>query len=211
MPLSSIAISARWPGRGVGAIMSATSWSYPAPRFGCRIPSAFIRIESRVLAAVAEVKEVGHGIIEEGVRIRLDLEVLNQPEGFALENPQMAIEAGHIQFVEVTAQEERVLSVVESGETLGHLPACQVHNFEGIVCSGRHKQALLFQSDAHVIEAAFDSRQRNRLHQPERLFFLGGARDGQTGQDGGEAHCKKLRHFAAATVKARSSAFCAPR
>jgi hypothetical protein len=41
----------------------------------------------------------------------------------------MAIEAGYIQFVEGAAQEQRVLSVLESGETVDHLPACQIHNF----------------------------------------------------------------------------------
>src|SRR5216684_6178600 len=61
-------------------------------------------------------------------------------------------------------------------------------------CNGGHKQTLLFQIRCHVIEAAFDSWQRNRLHQPERMFFLGGCRDGKTGQQGDEAHRKKLGH-----------------
>src|SRR5712664_1230187 len=133
----------------------------------------FIRIESCVLAAVAEVDEVGGGVIEKTVRIRLDLEVLNQPETLALENPHMAIETGYVEFVEVAAQEQSVLGVLESREALDHLPSSQVHNFQRIVCNGGHEQALLFQIDAHVIQAAFDSRQRNRLHQPQRLFFLG--------------------------------------
>jgi hypothetical protein len=76
----------------------------------------------------------------------------------------MAIEAGYMEFVKVTAQEERVLSVLESGETLDHSPARQVDNFQGIVCHGGNKQALLFQIYSHVIEASCDSRQRDRLH-----------------------------------------------
>src|SRR4029077_14819276 len=69
---------------------------------------AFVRIEPCILATVPEVDEVGSRVIEKAVRITLDLEVLNRPEGLALENPHMAIEAGYIQFVEVTAQEQRV-------------------------------------------------------------------------------------------------------
>ena len=79
------------------------------------------------LTAVAEVDEVGSGVIEKAVRTSLDFEVLNQPEGVALENSHMAIEAGYIQFVEVAAEEQRVLSVLESGETVDHLevdPVC---------------------------------------------------------------------------------------
>src|SRR5882757_4157222 len=76
---------------------------------------AFIRVESCILAAVAKVHEVGSRVIEQAVRIRLDFEVPNQPEALTLEDSQMAVEAGYIQFVEVTAQEQRVLSVSESG------------------------------------------------------------------------------------------------
>src|SRR5712671_4135118 len=79
--------------------------------------NAFIRIETCILAAVAEIDEIGSGVIEKAIRTRLDLEVLNQREGLALENPHMAIEAGYIQFVEVT-QEQRILSFHESGETV---------------------------------------------------------------------------------------------
>ena len=50
--------------------------------------------------------------MEKAVRIRLDLEVLDQPQRLALEDPHMAIEAGYKQFVEITAQEQRVLSVL---------------------------------------------------------------------------------------------------
>src|SRR6202021_1546112 len=89
-------------------------------RLGLQDTNAFVRIESRILTAIAKVDEVGRGVVKETVRIRLDFEVLNQPETFALENPDMAIEAGYIEFVKVTAQEERVLSVLESGETLDH-------------------------------------------------------------------------------------------
>ena len=85
----------------------------------------------------------------------------------------MAIEAGYIQFVDVTAQEQRILSIRKSRKTLNHLPAGQVHNFQRIVRNGSHKQALLFQIHAHVIEAPLDSRQRNRLHKPERRSVLG--------------------------------------
>jgi len=45
-----------------------------------------------------------------------------------------------------------------------------------------------------VIEAPCDPRQRNRLHQLEHLFFLGGCLDGETGKHGYAAHCKKLPH-----------------
>src|ERR1700730_11741495 len=76
---------------------------------------AFIRVESCILAAVATVDEVGRAVIEQAVRIRLNFEVPNQPEALTLEDSQMAIEAGYIQFVEVTAQEQRVLGVFESG------------------------------------------------------------------------------------------------
>src|ERR1700722_17342915 len=65
------------------------------------------RIISCHLTAVAEVDEVGSGVIEKAVRTSLDFEVLNQPEGVALENSHMAIEAGYIQFVEVAAEEQR--------------------------------------------------------------------------------------------------------
>jgi hypothetical protein len=44
---------------------------------------AFIGIKPCILAPVAKVDEIGSGIIEKAVRIRLDLEVLNQPEGLA--------------------------------------------------------------------------------------------------------------------------------
>src|SRR5260370_34656879 len=51
-------------------------------RAGLRLQDShsFIRIESCILAAVAEVNEVGRGVIEKAVRIMLDLVVLNQPE-----------------------------------------------------------------------------------------------------------------------------------
>jgi hypothetical protein len=49
---------------------------------------AFIRIESCILAAVAKVDEVCSGVVEEAVRIGLDLEILNQPETPALQNPR---------------------------------------------------------------------------------------------------------------------------
>jgi hypothetical protein len=52
--------------------MSATSWSYPARRFGCKDTHPFICIESCVLAAVAKVEEIGIGVIEKAVRISLD-------------------------------------------------------------------------------------------------------------------------------------------
>jgi hypothetical protein len=45
------------------------------------------------MTAVAKVDEVGCGIIEKAVRVRLDLEVLNQPEALSLENRHMPIEA----------------------------------------------------------------------------------------------------------------------
>lgn len=63
-----------------------------------------VLIESCILAAVPEIDEVSGGVVEKAVRIRLDFEVLNQIEGLALENPQMTIEAGHVEFVEVAAQ-----------------------------------------------------------------------------------------------------------
>jgi hypothetical protein len=81
-------------------------------------PHAFIRIEACILATVTEVDEVGRGVIKKAVRIRLDLEVLNQPEGLALENPDVAIEARDIQFVEFTAEKQCVLSIFEPGDTL---------------------------------------------------------------------------------------------
>jgi hypothetical protein len=78
--------------------MSATSWSYPAPRFGCGMPSVHTHRIPR-FGRRSRLNEVRRGIIEKAVRIRLDFEVLNQPEGLALENSQMAIEAGHIQLL----------------------------------------------------------------------------------------------------------------
>src|ERR1700726_5284925 len=96
------------------------------------------------LTAVAEVDEVGSGVIEKAVRTSLDFEVLNQPEGVALENSHMAIEAGYIQFVEVAAEEQRVLSVLESGETVDHLPAGQIHNLQRIIGNGGHKKGASF-------------------------------------------------------------------
>jgi tetratricopeptide (TPR) repeat protein len=117
----------------------------------------FVRIESCILTAIAKVDEVGRGVIKKTVRIRLDLEVLNQPETLALKNPDMAIETGYIEFVKVTAQEERVLSVLESRQTLDHFAARQVHNFQGIVCHCGYKQALFFQVHAHVIEPPCDA------------------------------------------------------
>src|SRR5258706_5635935 len=155
---------------------------------------AFVRIEPCILATVPEVDEVGSGVIEKAVRITLDLEVLNRPEGLALENPHMAIEAGYIQVVEVTAQEQRVLSVLYSADTFDHLPVSQVHNLHRIVCDFGHKQALLLEIHAHVIEAPGDPRQRNGLDQLERLFFLSGCLVGETGKHGNAAHYKRLRH-----------------
>ena len=54
---------------------------------------SFLGIESCILAALAEVDEVSGGVIEKAVRIRLDLEVLNEPETLTLEDPYMPIEA----------------------------------------------------------------------------------------------------------------------
>ena len=63
-----------------------------------------------------------------------------------MENSQVAIEAGYIKFVEVTAQEQRVLSVLNSGQTVDHLPVSQIHNFQRIVGNSGHKQALFSRS-----------------------------------------------------------------
>src|SRR5215211_2620321 len=52
-----------------------------------------------------ELDEMRVGIMEKAVCVRLNLEVMNQPKRFALEDSQVSIEAGHIQFVELTAQE----------------------------------------------------------------------------------------------------------
>src|ERR1700688_387981 len=74
---------------------------------------AFICIESRILPAIAEVDEIGCCIIEKTVGIRLDFEILNQPKTLTLENPDMAIEARYVQFVEVTPKEQGILSILE--------------------------------------------------------------------------------------------------
>jgi hypothetical protein len=97
-------------------VFRVESGNVNSPRSGPQNSDPFVRIESRILTAVAEVDEVGRGVIEKAVGIRLDLEVLHQSEGLALENPQMAIEAGHKQLVEVAAQEQRVLSVLKSSK-----------------------------------------------------------------------------------------------
>jgi hypothetical protein len=57
-------------------------------RAGLRLQDtdAAVCIESCILAAVAEVNEVGSGIIKEPIPIGLDLEVMDQPESFTLEN-----------------------------------------------------------------------------------------------------------------------------
>jgi hypothetical protein len=83
----------------------------------CRIPKRSYASNPAFCPPYPKVDETGCGVIEGGVWIRLDLEVPNQPEALALENPDMPIEAGHIKFVEVAAQEQRVLRVLESRET----------------------------------------------------------------------------------------------
>jgi hypothetical protein len=104
----------------------------------------------------------------------------------------MVIEAGYIQLVEVTTQEQRVLSVLESGEAFDHLPASQVHDFQSIVSTGGHKEALLFQIRTHVIEAPCEHRQRYRLHQPSACFSWADA--GTAKRQPWQGSTLKLRH-----------------
>jgi hypothetical protein len=63
---------------------------------------SFIRIKSRILAAVTKIDELGCRVVKEPVRIRLELECPDQSEGLALKDPQGTVKARDIQFVEVT-------------------------------------------------------------------------------------------------------------
>jgi hypothetical protein len=75
--------------------------------------------------------------------------------------------------------------------------ACRFSNdrLQRIVVTGGHKKALLFQIHAHVIEAPFNPRQRYRLHQPERQFFLGGCRDSETEETSSWISCPRYGDF----------------
>ena len=68
----------------------------PCATHGLQNADALVRIESRILTAVAEVNEIRGGIMQKAVRIGFDLEVVHQPKGLTLENAQMAIKAGDI-------------------------------------------------------------------------------------------------------------------
>jgi hypothetical protein len=81
------------------------------------------------------------------------------------------IEAGHIEFVEVAAQEQRVLRVLESRETLDDSPppvrSTTASELFATVATNRR---FFFEIHAHVVETPFDFRQRNRLHRRSACF-----------------------------------------
>jgi nickel/cobalt transporter (NicO) family protein len=92
-------------------------------------------------------------------------------------NPFLAIAAGFVPcplttFIMVYAVSNgMIFAGLLVTAAIDHLPACQVHDFDGVIINGSHEQALLVHP--HVIEAPFDPGQRNRLYQFERLIFLG--------------------------------------
>src|SRR2546421_780522 len=95
--------------------------------------------------------------------------------------------AGHEELLDVGGIED-ALRLAEAGDTAQPLARSEIDHFHGIVLEGGDKQPMAFEVNGEMVQPSGDFRQRDRLHEPQRLGTL---RDG--GKADGQSSCKQPR------------------
>src|SRR5216684_1394732 len=98
-----------------------------------------VGIKSGILAAVAKIDEIGRWVVQQAIRIGLELERLNQSKCLALKYPQGPVQARHVQFAELTPEKESVLGILDARDAVD-CPSCvEVKDFQGSIGNRSHE------------------------------------------------------------------------
>src|SRR6266849_996807 len=132
--------------------------------------SDFSVVLFRVLAPVTDVNELRLGFIDQVVRSQFKMDRIEKFERVPSEYSEHAVIAACQKQLIQFRHEQCSLCFLKSGDTAYPLASLQVHHLKGAIFQPRNKQAFTFDIHIHVVKAAFNIRDRNRLHESKRLL-----------------------------------------
>src|SRR5437588_4671586 len=132
--------------------------------------SDFSVVLSRVLAPVADVNELRLGFIDHAVRSQFKMDRIEKFERVPSEYSEHTVIAACQKQLIQFRHEQCPLCFLKSWDAAHPLASLQVHHLKGAIFQPRNKQAFTFDIHIHVVKAAFNIRDRNRLHESKWLL-----------------------------------------
>src|SRR6266851_9213906 len=132
--------------------------------------SDFSVVFSRVLAAIANVNKLGLRFVDHAVRSRLKVDRIEKFERVTSKDPEHpVIAACYKQLVEFRNDQDP-LRLLESRNTTYPLAGLQINHFKRAIFQPCNEQTLAFDIPIHMVKAAFNIRDRNRLYESKGLL-----------------------------------------
>src|ERR1700676_3692307 len=140
-------------------------------RFGVDDPDVAV-VLTRILPAVSYIEKFAVGIVSDTVGTEFQLDLIQQAESVAAEYAEHpVITTGDEHLIE-RANIRDTLCFLKTGNSFQPFANAQIDHFQRAILEAGHEKPLSFDIDVHVVDAAINVWQGNRLNQPQGLFAL---------------------------------------